>query len=135
MKKKLLAIGETGLDRLMPKYDDQKVLFHAHIELANNFDLPMIIHCVKSQNEILKILKKQHFKNKVMFHCFNGSREEAFDLIKKGRIGIGPQLFKEMKINKYINELPLENLLLETDDSVLDINEILQKLVSFLKVT
>lgn len=131
--KYLLAIGETGLDKLSPEYETQKVLLSAHVELAQHLNLPMIVHCVKSQNDILKMLKEKSFKNKILFHGYNGSREEAIDLVKKGyRIGIGPQLFKAMKINKYLHEIPLENLLLETDDSELNINEVFVKLSTVL---
>lgn len=126
---KLVAIGETGLDKLSARYEDQITLFHAHLDIAKKIKKPIIVHCVKSQNDILRALKYKKFNQKMMIHGFNGSREEAFNVIKNGHyIGVGPQLFSNFKINKYLHELPVEHLLLETDESDLDAKVILEKM-------
>ena len=111
---KLVAIGETGLDKLSARYEDQILLFHAHLDIAKKIKKPIIVHCVKSQNDILRALKYKKFNQKMMIHGFNGSREEAFNVIKKWTLYWGsPQLFRNFKINKYLHELPVEHLLLE----------------------
>jgi TatD DNase family protein len=134
--KKLVAIGETGLDKNTPNFSNQKLLFMAHVDMAIRLNLPLIVHCVNAQNEILSILKSMDYQNNLMIHGFNGSRQEALELISRGySLGIGPQVFSNMKINKYLHQLSLDNLLLETDDSDLSKITIVNKLSEIFNIS
>tara|TARA_B100000925_G_scaffold291930_1_gene282599 strand:+ start:7359 stop:8000 length:642 start_codon:yes stop_codon:yes gene_type:complete len=125
-ERKLVAIGETGLDKLFPQFENQKLIFNLQINLSIEMDLPVIIHSVKSQNEILKILKSKNLKNSILFHGFNGSKQEAFEILNNGHyIGVGPQLLKNMRVNTYLSEIPLDRILIETDDTNTQVDKIL----------
>ncbi|HUS72711.1 MAG TPA: TatD family hydrolase, partial [Sedimentisphaerales bacterium] len=78
--KKVVAIGETGLDfhyDHSPR-DRQADVFAKHLELAGELDLPIIIHSREAFDETMKILERHGIGvNKIVFHCFSGSPEQA----------------------------------------------------------
>ena len=115
---KCVAIGEIGLDYhydLSPR-DIQKDVFEKQLILAEELDLPVIIHDREAHEDTLNLLKKHTPKGIV--HCFSGSAEMAKDIVKLGmHIGLGGAVtFKNAKkpveVAKYV---PLESLVLETD--------------------
>jgi len=116
--KKIVAIGEIGLDYhydFSPR-DIQKEWFEKQIILANDLDLPVIVHDREAHKDTMDILTK--YKPKGVVHCFSGSVETARETVNLGMyIGLGGAVtFKNAKtpleVAKYI---PLERLLLETD--------------------
>lgn len=116
--KKIVAIGETGLDYYWR--DDnkpaQKAAFHTQLEIAKEFGLPVIIHDRDAHGDTLEILKEH--KPKGVVHCFSGSLEMAKEVVKLGMyIGVGGVLtFKNsLKLKEVANEIPLDKILLETD--------------------
>ncbi|MFA6422008.1 MAG: TatD family hydrolase [Candidatus Buchananbacteria bacterium] len=137
---KVVAIGETGLDYLrlgseMEKVKKiQKEYFLKHIELANSLNKPLIIHSRASENsndaylDILDILKTKEIlpllEKKGVMHCYiSGSVEIAKEFIKLGfAVGItGIVTFKKKSelIQEVVREVPLENILIETDSPYL----------------
>lgn len=124
--KKVVAIGETGLDffHSADQYEQQKELFLQQINLAKEFNLPLILHSRNSKdnqqdayNEILKIIKKEKIKNGVI-HCFAGNNIQALEFVKQGfYIGFtGIITFdKTGNLANVAKDLPLERMLVETD--------------------
>lgn len=116
--KKCVAIGEIGLDyhwMNSPK-EVQKDFFIKQIELADELDLPVIVHDREAHGDTLDILKST--KPKGVLHCFSGSREMAKEIIKLGMyIGLnGVVTFKNARKSlEVVREIPLDRLVLETD--------------------
>lgn len=116
---KVVAIGEIGLDYhydFSPR-DIQMSVFIKQIKLANELDLPVIIHDRESHEDMYNILRQEKPKSGVI-HCFSGSAELAHEAIQLGlHIGIGGAVtFKNnKKAARVVENMPLERLLLETD--------------------
>ncbi len=116
--KKIVAIGEIGLDyhwKEVPK-ELQTAVFAKQIKLANELDMPIIVHDREAHADTLKILKE--YMPKGVLHCFSGSVETAREIIALGMyIGIGGAVtFKNArKPTETAAYIPLERLLLETD--------------------
>ena len=119
---KISAIGEIGLDYYWTKdnKDKQIYFFEKQLELAEKYDLPVIVHARESVQDVYDILKKHKVKGTM--HCFSGSLEMAKEFVKIGfYIGIdGPITFKNNKKGiEVVKEIPIERLLLETDSPYL----------------
>ncbi len=121
---KIVGIGEVGLDYYWDKSfkDLQKEVFIKQIEFANQMNLPLNIHSREAHFDTLDILKKYNKNSKAILHCFSGSLEFAKECIKEGiYISLGGVVtFKNAKSAKEVAKgIPLEYLLLETDDPYL----------------
>lgn len=120
---KVIGVGEIGLDYYWDKtfIDVQQEVFIKQIELANKFNKTIIVHDREAHKDTFDILKKYANTNVIM-HCFSGSVEFAKECVKKGyflALG-GVVTFKNAKVTKNVaKEIPLENLLLETDSPYL----------------
>lgn len=126
--KKVVAIGEVGLDYFyQPKTEtkirgfqlNQELLFLKQLKLAKELDLPLIIHCRKAHEALLKILISQrdiyHEKYKGVIHCFTGNITQLKEYLKLGfNIGFNGIIFK-LNLKNAIKKTPLDNLLIETD--------------------
>ena len=114
---KIYAIGEIGLDYYWVKdnKEEQKELFEKQIDLANKYNLPVIVHSRESIQDCFDILKIK--KAKGVIHCFTGSYEMAKEFIKIGfKLGIGGVLtFKNSKLYEVIEKINLDDIVLETD--------------------
>lgn len=115
---KCVAIGEIGLDYYWRKDNKEMQIqvFEEQVKLANELNLPIIVHDREAHEDTLKILKKH--KPKGVVHCFSGSSEMAKEILKIGMyIGLGGALtFKNARKSVEVAEiLPLDKLLLETD--------------------
>ena len=119
-----VAIGEIGIDLYWEKsfLKQQKDAFKFQIKLAIQHDLPIVIHCREAFNEIFEILDKEN-SNKLrgVFHCFTGTLEEAQRAIDLGFfLGVGGVVtFKNGGIDKFLHEIDLKNIVLETDSPYL----------------
>ncbi len=118
---KVIAIGEIGLDYHYDDYDkeEQIKLFEKELELAEKYNIPVIIHSRDATKDTLDILKK--YKVKGIIHSFSGSLEVAQEYIKMGYlIGVnGVITFKNAKIKDVIENISLDNIVLETDSPYL----------------
>lgn len=116
---KPIAIGEIGLDYFItnPDKEAQLALFIAQLKLANEFQLPVIIHARKSLDIVLKYLRK--FPSLTgSIHSFSGSEQQANQLIDLGfYLGFGGPITytRATRLRKLVAKLPLEAILLETD--------------------
>ena len=124
-KENVLAIGECGLDRICETpFKLQQELFKEQILWANEIAKPIIIHCVRTYDEILQMLKDNKNIMPAIFHGFNKNESIAEKIIKAGHfISIGKDV-KNIELEKTINSIPLERLFLETDDSDIQIETI-----------
>ncbi|MCL1050956.1 TatD family hydrolase [Shewanella abyssi] len=116
---KLVAIGECGLDKLhKSNFTTQLAVFKAQITLAEEFDLPLIIHCVKSHEEMLCLLKNAQNAKKGVIHGFYGGPELALRYVNLGyKLGIGGLLLNDgaKKLQQTVAQLPVSAFVLETD--------------------
>lgn len=121
---KIIGIGEIGLDYYWDKSfkELQKEVFIKQIEFANQMNLPLNIHSREAHLDTLEILKKYNKNSTAIMHCFSGSLEFARECIKEGiYIALGGVVtFKNAKKTKEVaKNIPLQYLLLETDDPYL----------------
>ena len=122
---KFIAVGEIGLDLYWDKstLDLQKIAFESQIELAKKYQLPIVIHVRDSFNEAIEIVERLNDDNlSGVFHCFTGNLEEAQRIINLNNfyLGIGGVVtFKNGGINKIINQVSLDRIILETDSPYL----------------
>ena len=116
--KKCVAIGEIGLDYFWEKEnrDLQIEVFKNQLEIAKEFDLPVLVHDREAHADTLELLKK--YKPRGVLHCFSGSVEMAQEILKLGMyIGVGGVItFKNAKkLPDVVKILPDDKILLETD--------------------
>ena len=118
------AIGEIGIDLFHEKkyFNQQVIAFEEQIKLAIEYDLPIVIHSRDSFDEIFKVLEK--FKSddiRGIFHCFTGNLNQANKIIDLNfHLGIGGVVtFKNGKISEFLNEIPIDKIVLETDSPYL----------------
>lgn len=119
--KKIIAIGEIGLDYFHNKENkkEQLQMLEYFLGLAENNNLPVIIHSREATGDLLDLLKKH--KCKGIIHCFSGSLETAREYINLGyKLGIGGVLtFKNCILKDVLKEIDLKHILLETDSPYL----------------
>ena len=118
------AIGEIGIDLYWDQstLDIQVKAFEQQIDWAIERDLPIVIHTRESFDEVFEVLeRKKHPKLRGIFHCFSGNLEQAIRAIDLQFIlGIGGVVtFKNGKIDQFLNEIPLDKIVLETDSPYL----------------
>ena len=121
---KIVAIGEIGLDYYWNKEnkDIQKEFFVKQIELADELDLPIVIHCRDAVMDTLDILKNRiNPRKRGVFHCCMLNKELIKEAVKLGfYISFsGNVTFKSAKPNDAVNEVPLDKILIETDSPYL----------------
>ena len=119
-----IAIGEVGIDLYWDKsfLNEQQEAFRFQIRLAIKNDLPIVIHCREAFDEIFEILYKENCdKLRGVFHCFTGTLEQAKRAIDLGFVlGIGGVVtFKNGGIDKFLNQIDLKHIVLETDSPYL----------------
>ncbi|MCD7878316.1 MAG: TatD family hydrolase [Candidatus Gastranaerophilales bacterium] len=116
---KITAIGEIGLDYHYgaDTKEEQKKILHAQLEIAQEVQMPVVIHDREAHDDVFEILNKYNLKD-VIFHCFSGAPNFALKCIDKGYyIAIGGVVtFKNAKdLKETAKIIPLNRMLLETD--------------------
>lgn len=119
-KRKFAAIGEIGLDFYWDKtfVKQQFDAFRTQIELALQYDLPIVIHTRDAMQESIDVVKEYKTKGiKGIFHCFGGTTENAKEIIDAGfYLGIGGVLtYKKSGLAEVLEQIDLQYLVLETD--------------------
>jgi len=124
--KKIIAIGETGLDYYYNHSDKsiQKKIFTQHIDAAKKLDVPLIVHSRNAEFDTFDILKKnmEEKKMKVIIHCFTGNKDFAQKLLNIGcYISVsGIITFKNTnELAAAVSIIPIDKLLVETDSPYL----------------
>lgn len=133
---KTLALGEIGLDKLTgPALKIQKDVFKKQIEISEKEKLPVILHCVKSWNEISSLKRELNPKQIWIFHGFNKANI-LMDVLKENvMISIGAAILNNIKLQHTISEIPNNMLLLETDNSEIQIEVIYEKVAQLKGIT
>lgn len=123
-KRDFYAIGEIGIDLYWDTsfLKQQQDVFRTQIRWAKEKNLPIVIHCRDAFDEIFEILESE--KDDALFgvfHCFTGTLEQAKQAISYNmKLGIGGVVtFKNGKIDQFLNEISIENIVLETDSPYL----------------
>lgn len=117
---KFYAVGETGIDLYWDKstLEIQQEAFRHQIRLAKQYRLPIVIHCRDAFDEVFEVLESEKGEDLYgIFHCFTGTLEQAKKALSYNmKLGIGGVVtFKNGKIDTFLKEIPLEEIVLETD--------------------
>lgn len=122
--KNIIAIGECGLDKLCEvDFAVQLAVFKHHIQLAQNYKTPLIIHCVRSISECLHALRDVHVP--IIFHGVNYSYKNLKKILDAGyHVSFGKSLLYNKTVQSYFSLIPQEQLFLETDDADISIVEV-----------
>ena len=124
-KAQLVAIGECGLDRSIENLEKQTFLFEQQIALANELELPLIVHHRQSHDLIAQSFKRCKPKNGGVIHAFSGSIQQAQYYIKMGfKLGVGGVITYERaaKTRAVVAKLESQHLVLETDSPSMPLN-------------
>jgi len=114
-----VAIGEIGLDLFVGHLDvaEQERYYVEQLKIAREFDLPVLLHCRKANDSILKYLRRIKVRGGIA-HAFNGSPQQADEFIKLGfKLGFGGAFTwpRANNLRRLAVDLPLEAIVLETD--------------------
>jgi len=118
-----VAIGEIGLDFFIPMLcepamrEKQERFFREQLRIARDFDLPVLTHVRRSQDQVLKHMRQIAPAGGIA-HAFNGSFQQAETFVKLGmHLGFGGAMTftRALQIRRLASELPLESIVLETD--------------------
>ena len=118
---RFIAVGEVGLDYYWSReFENQQLeAFEEQVQWSIETRLPLMIHCRKAQNEMVRLLKK--YERELpggVFHCSTGNEKEAAELLQFPRfvLGIGGVLtFKKSHLPEVLAEVPIHRIVLETD--------------------
>jgi len=118
-EEKPVAIGDCGLDYVKGKdRNKQRYFFDEQVALATRFDLPLIIHSVHATEDMTDLIKS-YSKSRGVIHAYSGSLKEAEILMKMSFVfGFSHNLTNPhaYKLHEIVKFLPLESILIETDD-------------------
>ena len=129
-------IGETGLDYAcnVPR-DAQEALFLKHLEAAVRLGKPVILHCVRAFEPMMKILEHYPLRA-VVFHGFIGSQQQAAQALRRGYyLSFGHKSFASPRSVEALRAVPVERLFLETDDSDIPIERIYEQAAEVKQLT
>jgi TatD DNase family protein len=119
-RRKFYAVGEIGIDLFWDKtfLEQQKYAFQRQIQLAKKHKLPINIHCRGAFEQVFEVLKAEQSPDLFgIFHCFTGTYDQALEAISYNmKLGIGGVVtFKNGKVDQFLNQIDLSNIVLETD--------------------
>jgi len=119
-QQKFYAIGEIGIDLYWDKsyLEQQQVAFRRQIQIAKQYELPIVIHCRDAFDAVFEVLESEKAVDLYgIFHCFTGTFEQAQRAISYNmKLGIGGvATFKNGKIDQFLGQIDLKHIVLETD--------------------
>jgi TatD DNase family protein len=125
----LIAFGEAGFDKIRgPSAELQKSTFAEQVKIADQNRKPLVIHCVRSWDELLAANKNLKPVTPWLVHGFRGKKELALQLIKRGMyLSFWFDFVLRPESSELIRFLPKEKIFLETDGADADIREIYRK--------
>ena len=131
-----IAIGEIGLDFVCDvDRTVQEQIFRAQLMEAEARKLPVVLHCVRAFEPMMKILA-EHTLQGVIFHGFIGSSQQAERAIKRGYfLSFGPASYRSPKTVEALRNTPLNHIFAETDDSKEMIENVYQKIAQTKGIT
>ncbi len=123
------AIGEIGLDYACEvSREEQMSVFHAQLALAELLEKPVVLHCVRAFEDVMKVVGEYRLKA-VIFHGFIGSVEQAQRAVKQGYyLSFGERTYHSPKSIEALRATPLSQLFVETDESTTPIEDIYAKI-------
>jgi TatD DNase family protein len=134
--KYLDMIGECGLDRTIKlPLIEQQMIFFSQIKLAEQYQLPLIVHCVRAYSELIANVKTYAHSIPWIIHGFNGNIQQLEQCLKYKNLyfSFGPALLRQPdKFIPLLKMVPKSHLLLETDDSDTNIMDIYQQAAKLL---
>ncbi len=124
-KPNCLAIGEIGLDRTRGDFALEQEVFRDQLDLAKKLKKSVVIHCVRACDRLL-YFRKFYPSQTWIVHGFNGSLEQAMQLIGKGIfLSIGASILRgQSRVYKALSKIPLDYVFFETDESDFHIKDI-----------
>ena len=127
-----LALGECGLDkRIEIPLSVQITVFKKQLELVQQTNKPIILHCVAAFEEVIAIKKEMKIENPMIIHGFSKNEQVALSLLKNGfYLSFGKYLLRNPDLEKVINFAPENQILLETDTIEETIYEVYEKAAS-----
>jgi len=123
----VIFVGEAGLDKVVETdFAEQLRVFEAQAYMAEEFEYPLIIHCVKSFNEVLELYEKMNPAMPWIMHGYNGSLEMTKQLSDRNFLfSFGESLFKnKSKGIESFKYLPLNKVFFETDEADVEVEKI-----------
>ena len=133
----IVALGEAGLDKMhKASFKQQIAVFERQIELSEALRKPMILHDVRSHNEIIALRKKHKVKQPWIVHGFSGTEQDVKQLIGQGiYLSVGESLLHpERKIHKSFKFIDLDYLFLETDMAEIAVETIYEAAANMLEM-
>ena len=130
------AIGEIGLDFAcdVPR-EAQERLFRAQLALAERLEKPVVLHCVRAFEEVVRVLSEYRLRA-VIFHGFIGSTEQAQRAVTQGYyLSFGERTLRSPKTIAALRSTPLSRLFVETDESTTPIEEIYAHIANLRGIT
>ena len=123
-----LALGECGLDkRIVIPLETQIQVFHQQLDLVQNTEKPIILHCVAAYQEIISIKKDRNIQNPMIIHGFSKNEQVAQSLLSNGcYLSFGKYLMRNPDLEKVFTFAPENKILLETDtieEAIFDVYE------------
>lgn len=137
IRQEILAIGECGLDHLSEaSFTLQTDVFKQQALIAEKVEKPLLIHCVRASNEIIKLKKEIKPKMPWIIHGFNSNLITGRELIRHGFfISVGIDLLKDVSnAFNFLPEIPMDRLFFETGDVDIHVEKIYQKAASKLDI-
>lgn len=129
---RIVAIGEAGLDKLKgPDLKIQQTIFEQQVQLSEQLQKPLIIHCVKAWEELLHIKKLYKPRQPWIIHGYKGKVELAKQLLSHGFLFSINERFND----DAIREIPLDRLFCETDISETSIEDIYSEVAKALDIS
>lgn len=133
----VVALGECGLDRVksIENIDCQLKILAQQIELAQQMRKPIVIHCVRAFSELLHIQRTMRPKTPLIVHGFDKNETILMDLIRQNFfISVGASVLRGGKWATLLPKIPIEKLLLETDNTHFTIQNIYEKVSQILNI-
>ncbi len=125
----IMAVGEAGFDKIKgPSMELQRKTFEEQVIIAEELKKPLVIHCVRAWDELLRANKKLNPKMPWLVHGFRGNKDLAMQLINKGMyISFWYDFIMKPESSELVKSLPQERIFLETDGADVDIKDIYNK--------
>ena len=133
----VLALGEAGLDKIhKASFERQVAVFERQIQLSEALQKPMILHDVRSHNEIIALRKKHKAQQPWIVHGFSGTEQDIKQLIGQGiYLSVGESLLHpERKIHKSFKFIDLDYLFLETDMAEVGVETVYEAAANLLEM-
>jgi TatD DNase family protein len=133
----LIAIGEAGFDKLRgPSTDLQRRIFEEQLKIAAGVQKPVVIHCVRSWDELLRAHKKHKPSRPWMVHGFRGKKELGLQLVSCGMyISFWFDFIVRPEASELVRAIPKERIFIETDGADIDIKDIYRKVAGDLSLS